>query len=349
MGGTRVVVLGATGNVGTAVVRRLVANPDVSEIVGVARRVPTARVPRVRWVAADVASDDLTGLFAAADVVVHLAWLIQPVRDEPMLHRTNVVGTRRVVEAAIAAGVPSLVYASSVGAYAHGPKDRAVTEVWPATGIPTSVYSRHKAEVEAYLDTVDPVSLRIVRLRTALVFQRAAASEIGRLFLGPLVPMRVIGRHHLPAVPDVDRLCFQVVHSDDAAAAYEAAALSDARGAFNVAADPVIDATVLAAALGARRLAMPARLVRGAAALTFAARLQPTSPGWVDLALGVPTMDTSAARRELGWRPEHDAVATLHELLAGFAARAGGATPPLTPSRGGTSVTVFPTDAVGGA
>ena len=100
----RIVITGATGNVGTSLVASLVADPRVSEIVGIARRAPRLEAPRTRWVAADVRSADLTGLFRGADAVVHLAWLIQPSRDEATTHSVNVTGSRRVFEAAAEAG-----------------------------------------------------------------------------------------------------------------------------------------------------------------------------------------------------------------------------------------------------
>ena len=108
----------------------------------------------VRWVSADVAADDLSGAMRGADAVIHLAWAIQPSRDPDRLWRTNVVGSSRVVAAARAAGVGTLVHASSVGVYSRGPKDRAVDESWPREGVPTSFYGRHKAEVEHRLDAV---------------------------------------------------------------------------------------------------------------------------------------------------------------------------------------------------
>ena len=56
----RIVVTGATGNVGTSVVDALGRDPDVEEIVGVARRLPDGwNPPRTRWVSADVERDDL--------------------------------------------------------------------------------------------------------------------------------------------------------------------------------------------------------------------------------------------------------------------------------------------------
>src|SRR3954447_11444494 len=119
----KVAVTGATGNVGTATLRALGADERVDEIVGLARRPPDLRLPKVTWRAADVATGDLRAAFAGADAVVHLAWLIQPSRDESVTHRVNVEGSARVFQAAAAVGARTLVYASSVGAYSPGPKD----------------------------------------------------------------------------------------------------------------------------------------------------------------------------------------------------------------------------------
>src|SRR3954451_13599349 len=148
----RVVVTGATGNVGSAVLRALDLEDRVDEVVGIARRRPDWQGPKTTWGESDVSRDELGPLLAGADAVVHLAWLIQPSRDESVTRATNVDGSRRVFDAAVRAGVPRLIYASSVGTYAEGPKERAVDESWPHTGISSSFYSRHKAAVEAYLD-----------------------------------------------------------------------------------------------------------------------------------------------------------------------------------------------------
>src|SRR4051794_34384018 len=116
----RIVVIGATGNVGTATISALVAADEVDEVVGVARRVPDMVLPKVRWRALDIESDDL-GVIDGADAVIHLAWKIQPQHDERAMAATNIGGTRRVLAAVQRLGVPVLVVASSVGAYAHGP------------------------------------------------------------------------------------------------------------------------------------------------------------------------------------------------------------------------------------
>jgi UDP-glucose 4-epimerase len=335
----KVVIVGATGNVGTAVLRALEHDDRVREVVGIARRKPSApAAPKVAWVSADIASDDLTAAFAGADVVVHLAWLIQPDRHPEVMEAVNVRGSGRVFDAALRAGAGALVVASSVGVYSPGPKDRAVDESWARDGIPTSTYSQHKAEVERMLDRLEAEHphVRVVRLRPGLIFQRSAASEIRRYFLGPFVPNRLLRRTLLPVVPDTDRLSFQAVHADDVADAYRRViAQRDVRGAFNIAAEPLMDAAELARVLGARAVPVRARALRAAASLTWRAHLQPTSPGWIALARGVPVMDTTRARTELGWEPHHSAADALLELLDGLGQGAGGPTPPLDRHAGG--------------
>jgi UDP-glucose 4-epimerase len=327
----RVVVTGATGNVGTAVLRALNADPDVDQVVAVARRPPIRSLWPAEFVAADVSADRMEPIFAGADAVVHLAWLIQPGRDESVTRAVNIGGSRRVFDAVVAAGVPSLVYASSVGAYSPGPKDQLVDESWPTGGITSSFYSRHKAAVEGDLDRLEAEHprLRIVRMRPGLIFQRSAATEIRRLFIGPLLPGALLRSSLVPISPDVPGLRFQAVHSDDVADAYRRAALSDVSGPFNVAADPVIDAAELARLLDARPVRIPARIVRAAAAATFALRLQPAEPGWVDMALGVPLMSVERATAELGWSPQHSSLQAIGELVAGLRDGAEDQTAPL--------------------
>src|SRR4051812_43267114 len=246
--GLRVVVTGATGNVGTSVVRALGADPAVEEIVGLARRMPSWTAPKVRWESCDVAEDALAPRFAGADAVIHLAWLIQPSRDEAELERVNVDGSRRVFEAAADVGA-AIVHASSIGVYSEGPKDRAVDEAWPREGTPSSFYARHKAAAEHALDVVEAAhpGLRTVRLRPALIFQREAGPEVRRLFGGPLVPAALLRPGFVPVLPLPERLVLQAVHAADVAEAYRLAATSsEARGAYNIAADPVLDRAQLA-------------------------------------------------------------------------------------------------------
>jgi nucleoside-diphosphate-sugar epimerase len=250
----------------------------------------------------------------------------------------NVEGSRRVFETAARTGVATLVHASSVGVYSPGPKHEPVDESWPREGVRSLFYARHKAEAERVLDAIEAAHprLRVVRLRPGLIFKREAGPEIRRLFAGPLLPAWLLRPGRLPLLPLPDRLVFQCVHGDDVAEAYRLAVLDDrARGAYNIAADPVLGPDGLARALGARRVPVRGRLLRALADVTWRTHLQPAPPGWLDMAFAVPALDTTRAREQLGWTPRHDAVSALLELLDGMREPAGLDTPPLRPRAGG--------------
>lgn len=324
----RVIVLGATGNVGTSLLRVLV--PDVDELIAVARRPPEDGVVEgVEWLAADITEPGLASHLEGADTVVHLAWLIQPSRDLDELRSVNIVGTENVLRATAEARVRNVVYASSIGAYSPGPADgRPVDETWPTHGIPRSSYSRQKAYVERLFDTfeLEHPDVRVVRLRPGLIFKSEAASEIRRFFMGAFFP----NVRRLPLVPNLRGVRFQAVHTVDVAEAYRLATLSEVHGAFNVAADPVLDLPTVARIAGARTVPIPASVVRPLAAASWRLRLHPVEPGWVDLAVRSPVMDTRRAREVLGWQPQHSSEAAVRGLLEGLGDAEGGPTPTLT-------------------
>jgi UDP-glucose 4-epimerase len=334
----RVVIVGATGNVGTSLVQALGEEPEVDSIVGLARRLPAWSPPKTTWARADVTRTDLVSHFRSADVVVHLAWIFQPTHDPLATWRTNALGSVRVFEAVAKAGVPALVYASSIGSYAPGPSDgRAVDESWPTHALPTAAYGREKSYVERVLDTFerDHPDMRVVRMRPAFIFKRESASEQRRLFAGPLLPGRLVRPELIPVVPDIPGLRLQALHSTDAAQAYRLAVVRPVRGAFNVAADPVLDPRTLAEFLGARPVRVPSGLVRAVIAAGWHLHLIPASPTLFDLALSLPVMDSGRARDELGWEPTKTSIEAIGELFEGLRAGAGMDTPPLRPDAGG--------------
>ena len=344
----RVAIVGASGNVGTAVLRRLqqqrTEQPDALELVGISRRLPdqsAAPYGGVEWHAVDITDDDdggrLRAALAGVDAVVHLAWILQPNHDMAALHRTNVTGTANVLRAAREAGVGHVVCASSVGAYSSSAKEPRRTEDWPATGIRESHYSRHKAEQEALLDRFEAENpaTAVARLRTALIFQGEAGSEIGRYFLGPLIPRLLPGKIRLPLLPFPAELAFQAVHADDAADAYWRVLDRRAAGAFNVAAEPVITPPELARLFHARRwLPIPLGLLRAAVDLSWRLRLQPTDAGWIAMAEGAPIMATGRAREVLGWEPRTSSLDAVREVLEGLGTGRGTAgSPALNPRK----------------
>jgi UDP-glucose 4-epimerase len=329
----KVVVTGASGNVGTALTRATTAQPW--ELTGVARRRPEP-CPVDRWVDCDIGEPGsaraLSHVFAGADAVVHLAWAIHPRTDEPDMYRTNVIGTANVLQAVADAGVPHLVCASSVAAYTPAGRWQRVDENWPCGGVPGSSYSAGKAMLESQLDLfgVRHPSVRVSRIRPCGIVQADAAAEFTSWLLGPWVPTGLLDR--LP-VPLWTVLRLQITHADDVAEAIRLILATGAAGPFNLAAEPVLRPDDLAALFGTRRVAVPLRALVAAAWAGWRLGLQPLHPGWLRLADRASLVDTSRARTELGWTPRHDAAGAVAELAAAIRAGRRGPSAPLSQAR----------------
>ncbi|WP_432789625.1 NAD-dependent epimerase/dehydratase family protein [Brevibacterium sp. K11IcPPYGO002] len=342
----RVAVIGATGNVGTAVLDVLGRAPDITSVLGISRRMPDIEAEPYsgcEWRAIDIAAAssedtahrDLTEALTAADAVIHLAWLIQPNSDRDLLRRVNVDGTARVAAAVAAAGVPHLVVASSVGAYSPDDSMDMHDEAWPTEGIRSSHYSVDKAAQERVLDDfcADHPEVTVTRLRPALIFGAPAASEIQRYFLSTWMPVQLLRAGRLPFLPLPAGLRgVQAVHSTDVARAYVASVLRRRSGAFNICADGVLQPKDLAELLDhGRHVPVPNGAVRAALSMGHSSSLVAADAGWLDMGLHVPLMDNARARRELDWEPEYSAMDAARELLKGMADGEGAASVPLRP------------------
>jgi UDP-glucose 4-epimerase len=339
----RIVATGLSGNIGTALLRRLVADGG-HEIVGVCRRPPAGGEPyeHASWVALDVAQEGarerLREVFAGADAVVNLAWGFQPSHVTGYLDKVGVGGTEAVLEAADAAGVAHLVHMSSLGVYSPAPAPDAdtdavpVDESWPTEGIGSLAYSREKVAAERLLDAYEKRAtgrMVVTRMRPALVVQADAGSALLRYGLPAVVPSSALAL--VKVLPLDRRLVIQAVHSTDVADALARALERRVGGAFNLAADPPLTAERIAAALGARLVPVPRQVLRGVVAATWNLGLQPLDPGWLDLAFSVPLLLSDRARGELGWTPAVDAPTALEDLIGGMRSGRGTVSPPLRP------------------
>ncbi|UFU05516.1 NAD-dependent epimerase/dehydratase family protein [Ruania halotolerans] len=341
----RVAVVGASGNVGSSVLAALADEPSVTEVVALARRVPDLEhspYQGAQWHRVDLASSDreelrtdLRTAFEGADAVVHLVWAIQPNHARNYMRRVNVDGTRLVAEAAVSAGVPHLVVASSWAVYSPVPGGGVRDETAERGGIRSSHYSVDKAAQEQVLDEIESAhpDLVVARMRTALVFRAEAGAEIVRYFLGPVVPRALLRPGLLPFVPLPKGLRLQVVHGRDVGRAYAIVVTERAAGAFNVAATQTLGPQDVANLLGQGRYAeIPAPALRPLLHYGWRARLLAPDAGWLDMAMNVPVMDT-ARIRSLGWTPQYGAEDTLREMLVGMHELRGTPSPAMRPGQ----------------
>lgn len=151
--GLTVAVTGETGELGKPFVRVLEQTPEVARVRAMARRPFDPR--RLGWRKTEYRQGDILDraaveqLVAEVDVVAHLAFIV--VKANADSYEINIEGSRNVFEATAAAGIPRLVYTSSLAAYGYHAHQGLLTEDAPARGTERHAYSRQKADVEHVL------------------------------------------------------------------------------------------------------------------------------------------------------------------------------------------------------
>jgi UDP-glucose 4-epimerase len=325
--GLTVAVTGPTGEIGQAVVAALERSREVARILGMARRPfdPGERGwKKVTYRRGDVLDPTAVAeLVEEADAVVHLAFMIIGGAKES--RRVNLDGSRNVFEAAVAAGVKRLIYASSVAAYGfHRDNPQPLTEEVPARGTAAHYYSAQKAEVEAVLaETLAGSATEAYVFRPCIVAGPDAPllidslpyTQISERLPGPVLSLLDGVPILKPVLPDPG-IPFQLVHHDDVAAAMRAAVLGRGTpGVYNLAGAGELTVKRLAEELGWYSIPVPELAVDAVAEMIARLGFLPAQAQWI-AAFREPTiMDTSKARRELRWRPAHDALQTLRETI----------------------------------
>jgi UDP-glucose 4-epimerase len=322
-----VAVTGPTGEMGQAVVAALERAPEVGQILGMARRPfdPASRGwKKVTYTRGDVLNRRrVATLLEGVDVVVHLAFMIMGGARQS--RRVNLSGSRNVFEAAVTAGAKRIVYASSVAAYGfHADNPQPLTEDVPARGTTAHYYSAQKAEVEELLrDTLHGSRTKAYVFRPCIVAGPDAPllidslpyTQISGRLPGPVLNLLEGVPILRPVLPDPG-IPFQLVHHDDVASAMRAGVLGRGKpGVYNLAGPGQLTVKQLADALGWYSIPVPELAVDAAAELVGRLGFLPAQAQWIAAFREPVIMSTSKARRELRWRPKHDAMGTLRETI----------------------------------
>jgi nucleoside-diphosphate-sugar epimerase len=324
-----VAVTGPTGTFGFGLVPLLEADDRIGRVIGIARRPfdPAEHGwTKMEYRRGDVRDPKaLAEAFAGADVVVHLAFLIAGNASDQVRHEINVDGTVNAFRAAAEARATRFVYASSVAAYGfHADNPIGMTEDWPTRPAQKMRYAQEKAELEQLLERESErhpeLDLYLLRPPVVLGPHALGAKEvlpgpldkIGSRLAAALLPLRV----PVPAlVPD---LPLQFVHEDDVGQAFLLCVVgAGPPGAYNITGDGVLTGTQVARELGLAAVPFPGSVVR-AAARAFG-RLPVPTPSqveWLEAVAQPSIMDTSKAKRELGWTPRYSGLEALRDTIA---------------------------------
>jgi nucleoside-diphosphate-sugar epimerase len=325
----RVAVTGPTGTFGFGLMPLLQADERISGVAGVARRPfdPVAHGwPKLEYRRGDVRDPAaLRDAFHGCDVVVHLAFMITGAQSRQAIRAINVEGTLNAFRAAAQAGARRFVYASSVAAYGfHADNPAELTEEWPVRPAARLFYAQQKAELEELLaaEAAAGPGPALYLLRPSIV---VGPHTVGAkdLLPGPLAPLgRLLAsdlagfRFPVPLPVVVPHLPMQLVHEEDVGRALlQCIVAAGPAGPYNIAADGIITPADIARELGLTPLPLPAGPVRAAARALAALPALPAFAEWTEAASRPAIMDTSRARKQLGWSPRFTALAALRDTL----------------------------------
>ncbi len=328
--GLTVAVTGPTGTFGFGLMPLLQSDHRIGRVVGIARRPfdPAGHGwSKMEYRRGDVRdAKTLEGAFEGADVVVHLAFVIIGNAARQTIRAINVEGTLNAFDAAASAGVERFVYESSVAAYGfHRDNPVGMTEEWPTRPATRLLYAQEKAELEQLLaaeSAAHPeVDLYILRPPVVVGSHTVGAKELlpGRLApLGRRLAGR-LGRFPVRIPLFVPNLPLQLVHEDDVGQAFVLCIVgAGPPGAYNIAGDGVITAAEIARQLGVLPLPMPVRLAQAAARAASALPSLPFAPPvaeWAEAASHPSIIDTTKAKRDLGWHPRYSSVEAMRATL----------------------------------
>jgi nucleoside-diphosphate-sugar epimerase len=242
----------------------------------------------------DVRDDGMRAALEGVDVLVHLAFQMDPIRDLERMRSINLDGTRNVLESARAAGVGRVVYLSSVVAYgAHPDNDVPLTETSPLRGTPGFPYSEHKRDVEAWL-----WPWHAAGEGPALTVLRSAA------VMGPGVQNFITRLLELPVLPVVDGQLppLQFVHLDDVVSAIIHAIDEGLDGVFNVAPDGWLEHDRLVGLIPRGTVEVSAELLTGLVDRSLRLGVGELPPAIVAL-FRHPWVLSNERLRATGWEP----------------------------------------------
>jgi nucleoside-diphosphate-sugar epimerase len=325
-----VAVTGPTGTFGFGLMPLLQADARIGRVVGIARRPfdPSAHGwSKLEYRRGDVRDPEaLREAFEGVDVVVHLAFMITGTASRETIRAINLEGTLNAFAAAAAAGAERFVYASSVAAYGFHPDNPiGMTEDWPIRPADRLFYAQEKAELERLLlaeaEVHPEIDLYLLRPPIVLGPHAVGAKDI---LPAPVAAaaQRMLGavkRTPVPMPVPAPDLPMQFVHEDDVGQALLRCVVAEGPpGAYNIAGDGVVTVAEVLRELGLTPIPVPAALTRGAArvaALSARAPFIPPAAEWIEAASHPAIMDTTKARKQLGWRPEYTGLEALRDTL----------------------------------
>ena len=305
----KVALTGASGYLGQLILPLLDKHQGVESILGLDIVPCPFRSPGYSFQTADMRTADFKALLQGADVLYHLAFVVEPPKGMSIetIDEINIEGSKKVLQGAVAAGVFKIVLASSIAAYgAHADNPEVLTEDSPLRPNADWYYSRAKGKIEAFLDELQGQhpEIAVIRFRPST-------------FLGPSI-RNPVGKQYASRFLIGLKKGYRIDHcwDQDVAEAFVLALAYHQSGTFNLAGGNPITLDDAGRLLEKKVIYLNQGLVslfvRMAAALGFVPR---GMRDWVDVATrGSILVSANLAKERLGWKPRFDSAGTLLEF-----------------------------------
>jgi UDP-glucose 4-epimerase len=324
----RYVITGGSGYIGSRLVDLLERRDDTEKIVICDVAAPKGYRPHTEYERLDVRDRQAVRSVlerVRPDVLVHLAFILNPSHDEEFAYNVDVNGTHNVLEAADKVGTRQVLVTTSGVAYGAFPDNPVpLTEDDPVRGVAGFTYARDKTESD-----------RLCQLWAATHPERVMTIVRPCIVFGPNVDNYLVRLWtKQPFAVDVGTIDRQIqfVHEDDVVEGITGLLLGRYAGAFNVAGDGLMTNRECAELIGTPTRKMPLRVYRGLARVMWKLRQSEVPPGGIEFALHSWLLSNEKLKRTTGWSPKYTSRETFEITM-----RAHGKMPPVE-----TAGTEFP-------
>jgi UDP-glucose 4-epimerase len=304
----RYLITGGSGYIGGRLIDELSGREETELIVDVDVKPPPRRWPKTEFVKGDVRDRaSIKGLLESHEIdsLVHLAFILNPIRDEAMMYDVDVNGTQAVLQAASEAGVNHVLVTSSATAYGAFPDNpKPIAEDWPVRGAPDFSYAKHKADSDRIcqlwaLQNPDAV---MTIVRPSIVFGPSVDNYIVRA---------IENNPFIPILDGVDEE-FQLVHEDDVVTALFALLDGKHAGAFNLAGDGLLTWRRAAEMINKKTREISLKNMKRFSGLLWRLHIPRTEapPGNLDFIRYPWVVSTEKLKSTAGWEPRYDTLET---------------------------------------
>lgn len=305
----RYLITGGSGYIGGRLIDELSARDETEKIVIVDVNAPKRHWPKTEFVKGDVRDGAATRELLEReeiDALVHLAFILNPIRDEALMYDVDVNGAQATLKAASDAGTQQVLVTTSATAYGAWPDNpKPIAEDWPVRGVPDFSYARDKTEAD-----------RLCQLWAAQHPDRVMTIVRPCIVFGPSVDNYIVRSfENNPFVPILDGVDeeFQLVHEDDVVTALIALLDGKHDGAFNLAGDGLLTWGRAAQLIGKKTRQVSLKNMKRFAKAMWTLRVPRTEapPGNLDFIRYPWVVSTEKLKAATDWEPKFDTLETF--------------------------------------